>query len=99
MVESQVSEEIIFERRRKDFQVGFYQSAASDCGTKRLFDLEDNHSTSATLPFEELHFEYFVRIGSRLFLAWPLIGEAHLSAGYYIEFTADWSLAKVQPIE
>ena len=50
------------------------------------------------LPSEELLGEYFVRIGNRMFIAWPLVGEAHLSNGFYIEFKRDWSFAGKQAI-
>jgi len=70
--------EILFERKRKEFAICQYSTNASNGEIKTLFNLDDEGSSS-DFPFEELHSEYMVRIGNRMFLAWPLKDEAYIS--------------------
>ena len=63
--------------------------------TRKLFNLQHEN---ASLNFEELYFQFFVKINPRLFMAWPLTNEAHLSKGYLIEFNQSWNLIGSQQI-
>ena len=48
------------------------------------------------MPFEELLLQFFVRVGPRAFMAWPLEGEAHIKTGYMLEYDNNWYLGSMQ---
>ena len=62
-----------------------------------MFNLEEDR-TSDSLGFEEMHCEYFIRVNERMFLAFPLVAEAHLAKGFYVEFKHNWRVRGTQSI-
>jgi len=94
---------LVLESARKSITVGFWRDNQRECSQQEILKIgtEEGCVSPADLGFGEIYFQYFISIGHREFIAFPIEHEAILKDGFIVKFNASWgfeSSTKIAPL-
>ena len=91
---------LVMESGRKTIALGYWKDKSRQCQLKPLLKIGSGEGevSAETLGFDEVYFQYFVRLNGRVFLAWRLEIEALLKKGYKVSFDSKMKFEKSEPI-